>query len=48
MLIRSTMTLAESGQEFTSRECQVDFLDTNWKVLDGDSDEVKGTKLETP
>jgi hypothetical protein len=26
----------------------VDFLDTNWKMLDGDKDEVKGTRMETP
>ena len=46
--VHSTMILADSGNEFTARECQVDFLDTNWKVLDSDNDEVKGTRLETP
>ncbi len=42
------MILSDPGNEFTARECQVDFLDTNWKVLDSDNDEVKGTRLETP
>jgi len=46
--VHSTMILSDSGNEFTARECQVDFLDTNWKVLDSDNDEVKGTRLETP
>jgi hypothetical protein len=48
MRVRSTMILSESGNEFTARESQVDFLDPNWKVLDSDNDEVKGTRLETP
>lgn len=46
--IRSTMILSESGNEFTSRGCQVDFLDVNWKIVDRDNDEVEGTRLETP
>jgi hypothetical protein len=46
--VSSIMILSESGQEFTTRECQVNFMDANWKVLDSDSDEVKGTRLETP
>ncbi len=46
--VDSTMILSDSGNEFTARECQVDFLDTNWKMLDSDKDEVKGTRLETP
>jgi hypothetical protein len=46
--VDSTMILSDSGDEFTARECQVDFLDTNWKMLDSDKDEVKGTRLETP
>jgi hypothetical protein len=46
--VRSTMSLSESGNEFTSSQCVAQFLDTNWKVLDSDQDEVKGTKLETP
>ena len=46
--VHSTMILADSGNEFTARECQVDFLDVNWKVLDSDNDEVKGTRLEAP
>jgi hypothetical protein len=36
------------GNEFTASKCQVEFLDTNWKVLDSDKDEVNGTRLETP
>jgi hypothetical protein len=48
MRVRSTMSLSESGNEFTSSQCVAQFLDTNWKVLDSDQDEVKGTKLETP
>ena len=48
MRVHSTMILSDSQDEFTARECQVDFLDTNWKVLDSDNDEVKGTRLETP
>jgi len=46
--VRSTMILSDTGQDFASRECQVDFLDTNWKVLDSDNDDVRGTRLETP
>jgi hypothetical protein len=46
--VRSTMILSDSGNEFTARECQVEFLDANWKVVDSDNDEVKGTRLETP
>jgi hypothetical protein len=46
--VRSTMILADSGNEFTASECRVDFLDVNWKVLDSDNDEVKGTRLESP
>jgi len=46
--VHSTMILSDSGNEFTTRECQVEFLDTNWKVVDSDNDEVKGTRLETP
>lgn len=46
--VRSIMILSDSGNEFTTRECQVEFLDTNWKVVDSDNDEVRGTRLETP
>jgi hypothetical protein len=46
--VRSTIILSGSGNEFPTRECQVEFLDTNWKVVDSDNDEVKGTRLETP
>ena len=34
------MILSDSGNEFAARECQVDFLDANWKVLDSDNDEL--------
>ncbi len=44
----SIMILSDSENEFTARECQADFLDANWKVLDSDKDEVKGKRLETP
>ena len=46
--VRSIMILSDSENEFTARECQADFLDANWKVLDSDKDEVKGKRLETP
>ena len=46
--VATTMILSDTGQDFASRECQVDFLDTNWKVLDSDNDDVRGTRLETP
>jgi hypothetical protein len=26
----------------------VDFLDANWKLIDGDNDEIKGARLQTP
>ena len=48
MRVRSTMSLPESGNEFTTSECVAQFLDANWKVLDSDQDVVKGTRLETP
>jgi hypothetical protein len=48
MRVRCTMRLSESGDQFTSHECLAEFMDANWKVLDSDSDEVKGTRLETP
>ena len=48
MRVRSSMILSESGDEFTARECQVEFLDANWKVVDSDNDEVEGKRLETP
>jgi hypothetical protein len=46
--VRTTMILSETGQDFASRDCQVEFLDTNWKLLDSDNDDVRGTRLETP
>jgi hypothetical protein len=48
MRVRSSMILSESGDEFTARECQVEFLDSNWKVVDSNNDEVEGRRLETP
>ena len=48
MQVRGTLILSESGNEFTTRECKVDFLDTDRKVLDSDNDQVTGTRLETP
>jgi hypothetical protein len=48
MRVRCTISLSESGTEFTTRECLAEFMDTNLKVLDSDKDEVKGTRLETP
>jgi hypothetical protein len=46
--VSTTMVLSESGNEFTSSQCRVDFLDANWKLIDSDNDEIKGTRLETP
>jgi hypothetical protein len=46
--VHSTMVLSESGNEFTSSQCRVDFLDANWKLIESDNDEIKGTRLETP
>jgi hypothetical protein len=48
MRVHSSMTLSESGDEFIARECLVEFLDANWKVVDSDNDEVEGKRLETP
>jgi hypothetical protein len=48
MQVQSTLILSASGSEFTSRDCKVDFMDADRKVLDTDHDQVKGTKLETP
>ena len=48
MRVRSTMSLPESGNEFTTSECVAQFLDANWKVLDSDQDVVKATRLGTP
>ena len=46
--VHSTLVLSESGNEFTTRDCKVDFMDADRKVLDSDNDQVKGTRLETP
>jgi len=46
--VNGTMVLSGSGNEFTSSQCRVDFLDPNWKLIDSDNDEIKGTRLETP
>jgi hypothetical protein len=48
MRVGCMISLSESGNEFTTRECLAEFLGTNWKALDSDKDEVKGTRLETP
>jgi hypothetical protein len=48
MRVRCTMSLSESGNEFTTSKCVAQFLDANWKVLDSDQDMVNGTRLETP
>jgi hypothetical protein len=45
--VQSTLTLSESGNEFTTSDCKVDFMDADRKVLDSDNDQVKGTRLET-
>ena len=46
--VHSTVILSESGNEFTTRDCKVDFMDADRKVVDSDDDQVKGTRLETP
>jgi len=46
--VHATLILSESGNEFTTRDCKVDFMDADRKVLDSDNDQVKGTRLETP
>ena len=46
--VHGTLILSESGNEFTTRDCKVDFMDADRKVLDSDNDQVKGTRLETP
>jgi hypothetical protein len=46
--VHSTLILSESGNEFTTRDCKVEFMDANRKVLDSDNDRVKGRRLETP
>jgi hypothetical protein len=48
MQVQGTLILSESGNEFTTRDCKVDFMDADRKVLDSDHDQVKGTRLETP
>jgi hypothetical protein len=40
--VHSTLILSESGNEFTTRDCKVDFMDADRKVLDSDNDQVKG------
>jgi hypothetical protein len=46
--VHSSLILSESGNEFTTRDCEVNFMDVDRKVLDRDTDQVKGTRLETP
>jgi hypothetical protein len=45
--IQSTITLSESGDEYTAHT-QADFFDANWKTLLTNTGEVKGTRLKTP
>jgi len=46
--VHGTLILSESGNEFTTSDCKVDFMDADRKVLDSDNDQVNGTRLETP
>ena len=46
--VRSSLILSESGNEFTTHDCEVNLMDVDRKVLDRDTDQVKGTRLETP
>ena len=46
--VHNTLILSESGNEFTTGDCKVDFMDADRKVLDSGNDQVKGTRLETP
>jgi hypothetical protein len=48
MRVRSTMTLSQSGTDFSSKEYHVEFLDKDWNLRDSDDDQVTGKKLETP
>ena len=48
MRVRSTVTLSESGNDFISKGCHVEFLDKNWNVRDSDDDQVSGKRLDTP
>jgi hypothetical protein len=45
--VQATITLSESGDEFTSHN-QWEFLDLNWTVVFKGSADVKATRLETP
>jgi len=45
--VQCTLTLSESGDEYTGH-AQVDFLDTNWKIVFSTTRDVKGTRLEIP
>jgi hypothetical protein len=45
--VHATMTLSESGDEFTEHS-QWEVLDPNWTVVFRGADDVKGTRLETP
>ena len=38
--VHGTLILSESGNEFTTRDCKVDFMDADRKVLDSDNDQV--------
>jgi hypothetical protein len=45
--VQCTLALSESGGEYTGH-AQVDFLNTNWKIVFSTTREVKGTRLEIP
>ena len=45
--VHATMTLSESGDEFTTHNRR-DFLDLNWTVVFRGAGDAKGTRLETP
>jgi hypothetical protein len=45
--VQDTLTLSESSDEYTGH-AQADFLDANWNVVFSTSNDVKGTRLETP
>jgi hypothetical protein len=45
--VQTTMTLSESGDEFTEHG-NWEYLDLNWTVVFSGASDVKGTRLETP
>jgi hypothetical protein len=46
--IRDTITLSDTGRQYTSPESQVEFLDLNWNVVFSGASMVTGTRLESP